>query len=273
MNMFWKKKQKMAPIQSLAATPTMAPTVTLERRKPVVPEDGSVTAEMIQMEIIDRQDELMKEVYDILRSSQEDPDKHKADRLLAMGFSAAQGMAEELKKREKQSNAEKQLAYERKHALKYPGLRFILKEVMESVCAKYGLTIGGTDRYTGSVPNWAIDAIEKTGLVKGMWGYRMEEPYFRSQLSRCASKEEAEKQARKARGNFGSNWQVAYETNLLIAAPSNQMIVYRNERVERGIIMPVSDPIVCIEEDGGYIILAAWGEEGSDPRVFNTANN
>lgn len=272
MNMFWKKKQNMAPIQSLTATPAMAPTVTLERRKPVVPEDGSVTAEMIQMEIIDRQDELMKEVYDILRSPQEDPDKHKADRLLAMGFSAAQGMAEELKKREKQSNAEKQLAYERKHALKYPGLRFILKEVMESVCAKYGLTIGGTDRYTGSVPNWAIDAIEKTGLVKGTWGYRIEEPHFRSPLSPCKSKEEAEKRAASARMG-GNNWQVAYETNLLIAAPSDQMIVYQGERAERGIIMPVSDPIVCIKKDGGYIILAAWGEEGSDPRVFNTANN
>ena len=38
--------------------------------------------------------------------------------------------------------------------------------------------------------------------------------------------------------------------------------------------MPVSlDPIVCVKVVGGYIVLAAWGDEGSDPQVFNAASN
>lgn len=64
-------------------------------------------------------------------------------------------------------------------------------------------------------------------------------------------------------------------SNLMIAAPIAEMDIRSNERVdENGRIQVVTqDPIVCLEVEGGYIVLAAWGEEGQDPKVFNAENN
>jgi hypothetical protein len=63
--------------------------------------------------------------------------------------------------------------------------------------------------------------------------------------------------------------------DITIAAPRNEMRLDRNEQFdEDGNIFAVSeDPIVCKKVKGGYIVLAAWGEEGSDPRVFNAGSN
>lgn len=66
-------------------------------------------------------------------------------------------------------------------------------------------------------------------------------------------------------------------SNLFIAAPRHEMRVEHNEEVLKdGTIVqvaPALDPIVCLSVEGGYIVLAAWGEEGQDTRVFNQQNN
>lgn len=66
-----------------------------------------------------------------------------------------------------------------------------------------------------------------------------------------------------------------FRNNLMIAAPTHQMYLNTNEfRNANGQIdTRVLDPIVCLQVKGGYIVLAAWDEEGKDPRVFNAQNN
>lgn len=68
---------------------------------------------------------------------------------------------------------------------------------------------------------------------------------------------------------------VKFRTNLMIAAPVKEMAIESNEQVVNGdiVAIPTLDPIVCLEVKGGYIVLAAWGEEGQDPKVFNAESN
>jgi hypothetical protein len=64
--------------------------------------------------------------------------------------------------------------------------------------------------------------------------------------------------------------------DITLAAPRAEMRLAANEEVmENGEIRVVEsqDPIVCKKVDGGFIVVAAWGEEGQDPRVFNTSSN
>jgi hypothetical protein len=62
-------------------------------------------------------------------------------------------------------------------------------------------------------------------------------------------------------------------SNLMIAAPQKDMRIDFDERVDENGNIVVQDPIVCLQVNGGYIVLAAWGEEGQDPQVFNVTNN
>lgn len=217
--------------------------------------------------------------------------------------------------------------YRQMYAFEYPGLKFIPAKTMTEVCQKHNLTIGGVNRYTGEVPEWALKQIARN---KHHFTYHDE--FDQDHYMKVVNDEyDRKRQEAKASGftgtvqvSFGDlvrliqltpngkkgfrgpamSWYASYKSgemvymgggtggnmetyiprengnvktsNLMIAAPAHQMRMHQNEvRTAQGTIAEVRtlDPIVCLEVKGGYIVLAAWGEEGQDPRVFNSANN
>lgn len=165
---------------------------------------------------------------------------------------------------------------EQEAATKYPGFKFIATDVMQEVCKKYGLIVGGVDRYKGEVPEWVLGVIERSGVPTK--SYQLGVVYNGSgyvEYGRYASMQMAQDAAKgldeSADGKYMTH--ISSHSSLLIAAPAKEMEVNRWERVKNGRIVEVKDPIVCIEVTGGYCVIAAWGEEGQDPRVFNANVN
>lgn len=231
-----------------------------------------ITAEQIQREMLEGQRSALSQAHRIVKEAESKRDH--ARRLEAMGFaSSADALFDQIEAAQKNESLADQYSFE------YPGLKFIPKEVMTAVCKKHGLIIGRVDRYTGEVPGWALQQIEdnrrhitytQRPWLPAQWqfigipepGKRPESILWRHPVTGQTmwSKE------------FPARVSVS---NLFIAAPRDQMRVLDNERVDENMViqsMP-QDPIVCLSVDGGYIVLAAWGEEGQDPRVFNADNN
>ncbi len=230
-----------------------------------------VTAKEIQMDVIHMQEELLSEAKRIIAGGDKDVDR--ARRLSALGFANVP----EMKAYHEIRVAEQAVEFERKYALEWPGMKFIPGEAMQTVCNKYGLVMGSVARYTGKVPDWAIDRIEAVrpaltryethGSQAGFMAMPHEdrqhvicEGFSISIFFRTKSKEIAEKYGFK---------QVLMP--LMIAAPRNEMSVSAQDRVMNNRI--VEDPIVFFDVPGGHMVVVAWGEEGSDPGVFNANAN
>lgn len=232
-----------------------------------------VTAKEIQMDVVHMQEELLAEAKRIIAGGNKDVDR--ARRLSALGFANVP----EMKAYQEIRIAEQAVEYERKYALEWPGMKFIPGEAMQKVCFKYGLLMGGVHRYTGKVPDWAIDRIEtmKPALTRYQKSGPLElfsaiphedrqhitsEGFSLFIWFRTKSKEIAEK--------YGFTEAMM---PLMIAAPRNemQMSEWEKGRVQNNRI--VEDPIVFFDVPGGHICVVAWGEEGSDPGVFNANQN
>jgi hypothetical protein len=150
------------------------------------------------------------------------------------------------------------------------------------VCEKYGLVIGKPHNYTGEIPSWALALIEKNRHLIHEW----EEPTFnfdsfmipmwslpRPRLSFGADGALGWGMSAPETPEIKEPAPTAKRNNLHIVAPATEMKLGFNERVVGNKIEEVKDPIVCLKVEGGYVVLAAWGEEGSDPRVFNALSN
>ena len=235
--------------------------------------DRYASAKRIQRTIRDRQDALVREARSIIDDVGAVATDEHADRLRRLGFAGSNAVREQDRLR---SNAEKMrtdMERQEEYAMKYPGFRFVAEAVMKAVCAKYKLVIGGVDRYLGDVPEWAAKVVERSGIPTHAYnvynvysvGFFME-----AKVNSFLTFSEAEKY--RERYTNVSHFKVRHEPNLLIAAPKRLMRIKANEEV-RGHRIVRRDPIVMVEVPGGYIVLAAWDEEGRDPRILNAGNN
>jgi hypothetical protein len=233
----------------------------------------SVSAEQIQREILVTQDKVVAEAKALIASASTREKSSKAERLKALGFIASKDVAEsdELKAKERAAATIK--AAEEGATLQYPGFKFVSKDVMNTILKKYGLVIAGVERYKGEVPDWALSVIERSGVVKTMYESRwwcINEWVL--DYSFDSHKEATDYIDRRLAAGSKQVRRVETRSNLLIAAPAREMIVLRHEEVVEGRIR-VKDPIVCVEVPHGYVVVAAWGEEGQDPGVFNANVN
>lgn len=227
-----------------------------------------------------------------------------ADRLHALGFTQAQGADYKAKKQE----AEHLGALVVKYEAEYPGLKFIHSEAMDRVCKKYKLTIGKPSNYTGDIPEWALKTIENNKHLIRTW----EEPIRRFAVWGTGGVDWMQQAMMDRQQSFeqrmmemwlpvraqpiisnAARWAMdeaplikpeIKETpkpkaptrtlnNLMIVAPNRHMKAGVNEQKKGRRLVEVQDPIVCLDVEGGYIVLAAWGEEGSDPAILNPLNN
>lgn len=231
-----------------------------------------IAAEQIQREMLSEQQRVLSQAASI--TAQAESKRDHAKRLLEMGFEgSADALFDQIEAAQKNESLTDQYSFE------YPGLKFIPKEVMTEVCKKHGLIIGRVDRYTGEVPEWALRQIEanrrhitytKRPWLPAQWQFiGMPEPGKRPESILWRHPVTGQTMWSK---EFPAPVSVS---NLFIAAPRDQMRVLDGERVDENMTIQgiPQDPIVCLSVDGGYIVLAAWGEEGQDPGVFNADNN
>ena len=220
---------------------------------------NAITAKEIQKELTSRQDALVEDAVSKFERISEEPDRLEC--LKSLGFSMSAQKAEH-----EMWLAESMLSFEKKYRSEYSGLKFISEAAMGYICRKYSLTIGPVARFTGEVPMWALQQIKKNQklfrqtkmeprFVSGRWVY--DDGTF---VQDEGNKRPSDK----------------FRNNLMIAAPKEQMFVnWFEDRDASGRIglRTDLDPIVSLQVEGGYIVLAAWDEEGQDPRVFNAENN
>jgi predicted DNA-binding ArsR family transcriptional regulator len=131
----------------------------------------AVTAKEIQQELIMKSEEKTAFSKDLLENDRVTPLKEKVDRLRAIGFKSAK---EEQQLRVLEAEVEMSQRRDesaRRAAEKYPGFKYIHREVMDQICKKYMLKLGEVAEFTGEVPQWALDVIEKSNLVQMQWGY------------------------------------------------------------------------------------------------------
>lgn len=282
------------------------------------------TAEQIQREMLEQGKSMLLDAQ--IAMARKEDDRQHAQGLSELGFTLAAKAVET-----KSAEAKELDNYRQMYAFEYPSLKFIPTNTMTEVCRKHNLTIGGVNRYTGEVPEWALKQIARN---KHHFTYHDEfdqDHYMnvvRDEYDRKRQEAEASGFTGTVQVSFGDlvrlirltpngkkgfrgpamSWYASYKSgemvnhgggtggnmetyiprekgnvktsNLMIAAPAHQMRMGPNEfRTTDGTIEEVKpavmvfDPIVCLEVKGGYIVLAAWGEEGQDPRVFNSANN
>jgi hypothetical protein len=243
----------------------------------------ALTAEAIQRELVDAEDRLMAEVNEILNAPAFVDAK--AQRLQHLGFNQSSDTRRYQEAEAARQRAEQQGAHRRAAEARYPALKFIGEAAMDHICRKYRLLIGSVDRYTGTVPEWALPQIERVKTIVTHYGgqarrvNRSEGLLYGSYPSHAKPHASLERDWGFYDGLHTEDKELAeahgmkpVHPTLLIAAPIHLM---RHEKREvRGFkIIPVQDPIVCFYTEGGYMVLAAWGEEGRDPEVFNAENN
>lgn len=176
----------------------------------------------------------------------------------------------------------------------YPGFRFIPNHVMTDVCNEYGLVVGPVDRYRGQVPDWALDHLDRN---KHLFKQKREVTVSYEELSVGDNYEtddewnniyvssRNDKFTNVVLSNFYSGDKRSVGMNnkakvtvymkppkLVIAAPIDMMDT-SGMRLDGVNLVENLDPIVCLQFKEGYVVLAAWDEEGKDPRILNSELN
>lgn len=232
------------------------------------------SARTIQRTLRDKQDALVREARALLAQADADAHNEHAERLKRLGFSGTNAVRALEQRRKQADEVRQRVELEEQYAMKYPGFRFVADAVMDAVCARYGLVIGPVERYLGDVPEWAAKAIESSGVMKEnrmMYGVIERDPFGDGEtiVARGLTKDQA---VRKAMHKLFGKVVTLIDKELHIAAPKKLMRMGRNEHVVGNHIVQ-RDPIVTIPVTGGHIVLAAWDEEGRDPRIINPQQN
>lgn len=239
------------------------------------------TVEEIHMEFNNAGEELIQRAKEIINGpSREAVDK--ADRLSKLGFSSCKDVVSTYGKRmeiRKVEEVSKAMEY---FYTRYPKYKFVTSEIVNSICAKYNLVLGPSNKYTGDIPEKNLRQIEEffkeeSELNTYYWerhpgGYNMHRI------------DKAHYEARKAadrtsgpRSAFGPLQSVVGKGNqsLKIVAPLKDMNSEGMKLVNNQLV-PKDPVVLCPASYNGsiyYCIVTAWGEEAADELVVNQVNN
>lgn len=184
----------------------------------------------------------------------------------------------------------------------YPNNKFITEQQVKTICHKYNLVCGGVDRFRGFVPEVKLKEIEGFKIRKEDDGIIMSNgmclvggKIIRSgnyyHVFKTNSDKEFDRYGYAFQSNDGESFysgdtknvfgyknrgdvRCTAEPSLKICAPVKDMDIKGMElkdgyRLEKHI----PDPVVLRAVKGGYLILAAWGDEASDELVVNQKMN
>lgn len=265
----------------------------------------------IHNEFFTAADKLVEKAQSIINEAQQ-RDVTKVNLLKSLGFNQAAEVATLQPLLDKATISKEMvdlIAYYKKH---YPFNKFITEEQVQEICHKYYLVCGPVSRYKGFVPKNKLEQIsqfklrdeeqienivvfiEETGKIEKLdWSkvfnknqvnyfinsYLKEGRAFTYLSGTVSNYADYPKYTKLVRldlykdENFLA--QKELQIGLKICAPIKDMDLtglsikdgYKVHKVH------IPDPIVLQPVKGGYLILAAWGDEASDPIVVNEINN
>jgi hypothetical protein len=250
--------------------------------------------ERIHTEFMTAGDILLKEAECILAKSLES-DIEKGLLLKKLGFSESP----EAKASEKILQ-EKEDALELAHLISsynqhYPNNKFITPDQVARICDKYNLVCGPVDRYRGFVPKDKLKQISEFILKPEhkepdkirVTGFSFPHAQDREIgiLKKINPKMIFPCDTMNQRGTLSAygvevnvdQYDRISTPELLICAPKKDMNMKGLSKVGAMFAMLVTvqvpDPVVLKPVKGGYLVVAAWGDEASDPIVVNQKLN
>jgi len=230
----------------------------------------------------------------------------KGKRLAAAGFKNVPEAVEAIKVERKIVTTKETADLVHYYQQNYPMNKFITEDQVKKICEKYGLVCGEISMYKGFVPENKLSEIERFSLknadknIRGLLGSKhiidgFSESVFdenigyvnESELLGYAQKNEAyiiasgkpdyayasEQLISQFIGKWGYVKVSKVDTGLKICAPLKDMEIPRGKEVKGYKIQDIPDPVVLQPVKGGYLIVAAWGDEASDEIVVNQINN
>lgn len=253
----------------------------------------------IHNEFLTAGDRILEEARGIIRECEgEQVDKGK--RLASLGFEkvpeAVRAIRLETKAVRTKEIADLVVYYQ----LHYPNHKLITEEQVEIICEKYGLVCGDVSMYKGFVPEKNLQQIESFKLKKAEEnvliadnGYLFEN----AEIRKCGcyfhifKKGESDRYKYAFQSNDGVNFYAHDSKNIFgyltaggagfsmisralqICAPLKDMEIPEGKRLQGHKIKNIPDPVVLMPVKGGYLIVAAWGDEASDDVVVNQKMN
>lgn len=184
-----------------------------------------------------------------------------------------------------------------KYAVRYPSQKFITDEQVVAICRKYHLKCAPLSRYTGFVPVEKLTQIENFSVsasdvppdvvkVHSAWNNTSFPLGARSLRKRMGCEFVAVNDKRlywmdgklfSADGSYVVRYSVYNKSERLICAPAKDINLRGLSKVgaffANYTTYTAPDPVVLQPVHGGYLILAAWGDEASDDIVVNQTMN
>lgn len=245
------------------------------------------TVEQVHTDFLTAEDRLLNEAKSLIENPKIDAMK-KAERLNKLGFTSSRDskLAEDIA--QKSSHASGLLSSIAHFRTYYPHNKFITEQEVKRLCEKYGLVLGGADRYVGDIPEKNVMEMERFKLRSE--DFVKEESVFGEMLNGLI---------RFQNGMIGMDWGTDVNSTTAwgrremqipadiygareskptkkpafkMCAPAKEFNT-SNMAIEDGYKMVVDDPIVLQPVKGGYLIVTAWGKEASDEAVVNGVNN
>jgi len=207
-----------------------------------------------------------KQIIDSIKILNED----KVQRLQKLGFISSKEVREAVGILNKRKMSEERLKTVTYYRETYPMQKFITEDQVKEICRKYGLIYHRIGAYTGFVPESKLKLMEAFELKQKDARY-IAFVGFGTKAEASYADYKAYKESIAQTGYYN----ITPDTEFLIAAPAKDFNISSREMIQdfKVITKPVPDPVVLAPVQGGYLIVAAWGEEASDPIVVNDINN
>lgn len=217
----------------------------------------------------------------LLRNVQNLPNvREKSEALKSLGFIASK----DIRTADLVDVQKQQASLVTYYAQRYPFNKFITSQQVEAICGKYNLVCGPVSIYMGDVPDEKLKQISAFKL-------RSEDRVvcIERKIWKRGPYEETEESpnliVRLILKLFGycPGWVIPFFTayhwrkttkSLMICAPMNEMEMSVSPWTRQSrILQHIPDPVVLQPVKGGYLIVAAWGDEASDENVVNEKMN
>lgn len=267
--------------------------------------------EAIHNEFFTAGDNILQEATCLLKQLEE-KDLAKGKRLAALGFSKTREAVVAIETENKLATTKEIADLVMYYKVNYPNNKFITEAQVEQICEKYGLVCGETSMYKGFVPENKLFLIEQFKLKKqdvpyaiitDSWhgdevvGFLKEEDIISNYGKQCILKNthfyvvsgtkcrnedvrNADKYRYLGEGLGGMYEQERYlkvkaatQLTMKICAPLKDMEIPSTHKVNGYKIQHIPDPVVLQPVNGGYLVVACWGDEASDEIVVNQDMN
>lgn len=256
--------------------------------------------QQIHSEFMSAGDVLLKQANDILQKAGESVIQ-KGERLAKLGFiqtHEAVNASKILKQKEiSEATAKLVLHYQ----MRYPNNKFITEDQVGAICKKYNLVCGPVDRYKGFVPEQKLKQIESFKIQKDdtfegyitfdindQRSYAIAEilQHFPKCIVPLKNFQDSDgwiRTFKDEKDSWGTllgriyNWTEHSMKGMFICAPKKDMDTKGLSKI--GALLAVvtqrsiPDPVVLKPVNGGYLVVAAWGDEASDDIVVNQKMN